>query len=226
MYRVVQAKLFVSCAKYIYFMKRITLVIATILLAFTGYAQVQKSVSETVNEVIMSRRSIRKYKPVPVGRDTLEHILLAGINAPSGLNKQSWEIRIVDKPETLEAIKDAMAEANPSNKAAARGSFRESQVVMFIANDSGYELSPIDCGLLCENMMLTAWSMGVGSVCLGSPIRFISEPENPSSEAIQDVQKKLGFSKGYNLIICVGFGYANESPKAKPRDKSKYRFVE
>ena len=206
-------------------MKRLALILATAMMACAGFAQEQRSISETVKEVIMSRRSIRKYKPVPVGRDTLEQILLAGINAPSGLNNQSWEIRIVDNPQTLEAIKDAMAEANPSNKMA-RGCFRESPVVMFIANDTGYDCSPIDCGLLSENMMLSAWSMGVGSVCLGSPVRLIAEPEIPSCKAIQEVQEKLGFSKGYKLIICIGFGYANESPKAKPRDKSKYRFVE
>lgn len=36
----------------------------------------------------MGRRSIRKYKSVSVGRDTLEMILQAGINAPNGMNKQ------------------------------------------------------------------------------------------------------------------------------------------
>ena len=50
----------------------------------------QVSTYDVVNEVIMSRRSIRSYKQVPVGRDTLEMILRAGINAPNGMNKQSW----------------------------------------------------------------------------------------------------------------------------------------
>ena len=68
--------------------------------------------------------------------------------------------------------------------------------------------------------------MGVGSVCLGSPVRFIGSPDDPSNEKIQAVWKKLDFSEGYKLIICVGMGYADESPEAKPRDESKYRFVE
>ena len=206
-------------------MKRFIFIAAALLMAGTCFAQEQNSFSETVREVIMSRRSIRKYKSVSVGRDTLELILQAGINAPNGMNKQSWEIRVVDNPAVLESIKDAMAQANPDKKMA-RDCFRGAPVVVFIANDTSYDCSPIDCGLLAGNMILSAWSMGVGSVCLGSPVRFIDSPDDPSCEAIKAVRQKLGFSEGYKMIICIGFGYADESPQAKPRDKSKYRFVE
>ena len=36
----------------------------------------------------------------------------------------------------------------------------------------------------------------------------------------------LGFSDNYELCLCVGFGYPDETPDAKPRDKQKYRFVD
>ena len=36
----------------------------------------------------------------------------------------------------------------------------------------------------------------------------------------------LGFSDNYELCLCVGFGYANESPEAKPRDINKVQFVD
>lgn len=207
-------------------MKRLILLFTITMLACACHTQEQDTtVSETIREVIMSRRSIRKYRQVPVGRDTLEQILQAGINAPNGMNKQSWEIRVVDNPAILEEIKEAMALANPGNKMAGE-CFRGAPVVVFIANDTNYDCSPVDCGLLAGNMILSAWSMGVGSVCLGSPVRFIDSPDNPACEAIIEVRKKLGFSEGYKMIVCIGFGYADESPKAKPRDESKYRFIE
>lgn len=198
---------------------------AMLAMACSCGQQGQISTYDAVNEVIMSRRSIRSYKQVPVGRDTLEMILRAGINAPNGMNKQSWEIRVVDRPEILEGIKDAMEEANNGNKMV-RGCFRGAPVVVFIANDTAYDCSPIDCGLLAENMILSAWSLGVGSVCLGSPVRFITAPDNPECESILEVQRKLGFSEGYKMIVCIGLGYADESPEAKPRDASKYRFID
>ena len=54
-----------------------------------------KSASDIVIETIMTRRSVRQYQPAAVGRDTMKTILECGINAPNGMNRQSWEIRVV-----------------------------------------------------------------------------------------------------------------------------------
>lgn len=175
-----------------------------------------------VIETIMARRSIRKYKPQPVNRDTMKMILECGINAPNGQNKQSWEVRVVDSPELMAQAVKAMVTANPEVDAQyLEGCFRGAPTMVFIANDPSYDFSPVDCGLLAENMMLSAWSLGVGSIALGSPVRFLeNKPE--SAEFMQ----KLGFSEGYKLILCVGFGYADEAPAAKPRDFGKVKFID
>ena len=170
-------------------------------------------------ETIMARRSIRVYKPVSVGRDTLDKIMECGINAPNGMNKQSWEVRVVDNKDIMAKIQRAVAEDIPDvDPSMVRGCFRDAPVMVFIANDPSYDCSPIDCGLLSENIILSAWSLGVGSVCLGSPVRFLKD----SPEAL----KILGFSEGYTPIICIGLGYADESPEAKPRDRNKVKYVE
>lgn len=180
---------------------------------------VENEGGNAVIETIMARRSIRKYKAEPVDRETMNRILECGINAPSGMNKQSWEVRVVDDPAVMDQIKDLMAASNPEIPAeAVKGCFRGAPTMVFIANDPAYDFSVIDCGLLSENIMLSAWSLGVGSVCLGSPVRFIKN----SPEALA----RLGFSEGYNPVICIGLGYADEAPEAKPRDWNKVRFVE
>ena len=175
-----------------------------------------------VIENIMARRSIRKYKPGTVDRETMEKILLCGINAPNGQNKQSWEVRVVDNPATMEEIKGMMASAYPEEEAKrVTGCFRGAPVMVFIARDLSYDFSAYDCGLMAENMMLSATSLGVGSICLGSPVRFIND--NP---ACAPILEKLGFSEGYELALCVGFGYADEVPDAKPRDRLKIKFLD
>ncbi len=172
-----------------------------------------------VIENIMSRRSIRQYKEGPVARETMATILECGINAPNGMNRQSWEVRVMDNPEIIGKLKEYMVQANPQAKAeGVKGCFRDAPTLVFVANDPAYDFSAIDCGLLSENIMLSAWSLGVGSVCLGSPIRFIKN----SPEALQ----LLGFSEGYSPIICIGLGYPNENPDAKPRDASKVKYIE
>ena len=175
-----------------------------------------------VIENIMARRSIRKYKAETVDRDILNQILECGINAPNGQNRQSWEIRVVDNPATMDAIKEAMAQGHPNMKPeAVKGCFRDAPVMVFIARDPSYDFSAYDCGLMAENIMLSAWSLGVGSICLGSPVRFLTD-----NDACKPVLERLDFSEGYELCLCVGLGYADEDPQAKPRDKSKIRFVE
>ena len=180
----------------------------------------QTSDTNAVIETIMARRSIRNYKQVPVGRDTLNKIMECGINAPNGQNKQSWEVRVVDNPELLAQMSQAMGDSHPGMEFA-KECFRGAPVMVFIARDPSYDFSAYDCGLLAENVMLSAWSLGVGSVCLGSPVRFLTD-----NNVCKPYVEKLGFSDGYELCLCVGLGYAAESPEAKPRDKAKVKFVE
>lgn len=169
---------------------------------------------------IMERRSIRKYKPQPVEREKMDIILKCGINAPNGQNKQSWEVRVVDNPELMAQMSQAMADGHPGMEFA-KSCFRGAPVMVFIARDLSYDFSPYDCGLLAENIMLSAWSMGVGSICLGSPVRFLTD-----NDVCKPYVEKLGFSQRYELCLCVGLGYAAEEPAAKPRDNSKVKFIE
>lgn len=176
-----------------------------------------------VIETIMARRSVRKYLPQPVNRDTMQVILDCGINAPNGQNKQSWAIRVVDNPEFINGLTEVYKKANP--KAAEdpnfRNMFRNAPTVVFIANDIAYDFSQVDCGLLGENMILSAWSMGIGSCCLGGPIRFMK-----TDPGAAEYLKRLNIPEGYDLLYCIAFGYPDESPAAKPRDASKVMFVE
>ena len=173
-----------------------------------------------VIEKIMARRSIRKYKNEVVSREVLDQIMECGINAPNGQNKQSWEVRVVDNPQVMEEINKTLNAAYPKMENAA-GCFRGAPVMVFIARDKGYDFSAYDCGLMAENMMLAAQSLGVGSICLGSPVRLIND-----SPACAPILERLGFSEGYEFCLCVGLGYPDEAPAAKPRDKGKVKYVE
>ena len=155
-----------------------------------------------VIETIMARRSIRKYKAEPVDRQTMQQILECGINAPNGMNKQSWEVRVVDNPEVMAEIKGYMTSANPDmDPAMVEGCFRDAPTMIFVANDPSYDCSPVDCGLLSQNIMLSAWSLGVGSVCLGSPVRFLLN--SPEAMARLGFCFCIGSIAIYILTACV-----------------------
>ena len=204
-------------------MKLIHSLLAGLCLIMASSCNQPANETEMKNEVIenmMARRSIRKYKAETVDRETLTKIMECGINAPNGQNKQSWEVRIVDNKALLDEMSEAMAESHGGNEFA-KGCFRGAPVMVFIARDPSYDFSAYDCGLMAQNIMLSAWSLGVGSVCLGSPVRMLKD---------NDLCKKyidcLGFSEGYELCLCVGLGYADEAPEAKPRDMGKVAFID
>lgn len=177
------------------------------------------------NEVIatiMARRSVRKYEERPVEREKLEIIAECGINAPNGMNKQPWEVRIVDSADYINGVTELFKKDNPrmASDADFKNMFRNATAVIFIGRDTTSASAEFECGLLAENMMIAAQSMGLGSCCLGGPIVFMK------SEAAKEYLEKLDFSEGYELLYCIGFGYPAESPDAKPRDASKVKFVE
>jgi nitroreductase len=183
---------------------------------------VQDSLKNQVVETIMTRRSVRQYKPQAVEREKMQTIVECGINAPNAMNKQPWEVRVVDNADYINGVTELYKKANPkaAEDPAFKNMFRNAPTVVFIGHDTESESSPFDCGLLAENMMISAWSMGIGSCCLGSPARFMKTPE--AAEYLQ----KLGFSEGYELLYCIGFGYPDEAPAAKPREAAKVKFVE
>lgn len=186
-------------------------------------AVAQDSMENQVIETIMTRRSIRQYKPQAVNRDTMQMILNCGINAPNGQNKQSWAIRVVDNPEYINGLTEIYKKKNPkaAGDSSFRNMFRNAPTVVFIAYDKSYDFSQVDCGLLGGNMVLSAWSMGIGSCCLGSPVRFmLTEPEAAG------YLKRLDIPEGFELLYCIAFGYPDEVPAAKPRDAGKIKFVE
>jgi nitroreductase len=61
---------------------------------------------QCVDEVIMSRRSIRAFLPTPVEREDIEAMLHIAARAPSGTNTQPWKVTVL----TGDALKNLSAQ--------------------------------------------------------------------------------------------------------------------
>ena len=93
------------------------LVCACFLFGCNAPSQQETQVNEEKNaviETIMTRRSVRKYQPQAVNRDTMQIIMDCGINAPNAINRQAWEVRIVDNPEVIQKLTDLYLKNNPN----------------------------------------------------------------------------------------------------------------
>lgn len=155
----------------------------------------------------------------------MDIILNCGINAPSGMNLQPWELRVVDSREFIDGVTAVWKESageqaeREMQDPGFRNMFRNAPTVVFVAAPEGS--GDLDCGLLVENMLLAAQSMGIGSCCLGAPVRFMLD-----SEGCCGYIERLQIPAGYRLLLAVAFGYPDESPEAKPRSAEKLRYVE
>lgn len=58
-------------------------------------------------DVIQHRRSVRAYRSTPVPQEHLKQIIDAARMAPTAGNQQPWKFIVVQKPETIQAIKQA-----------------------------------------------------------------------------------------------------------------------
>lgn len=213
-------------------MKTTTLImIAGLLLAGCNTEKTQNSTPEqdttnVVTETIMARRSVRHYTSQTVSRDTLQKLAEYGVNAPNARNMQEWAIRIVDDQQYLTGLTQVMKAAMPAfvndEDPKFRNGFRNAMAVIFVAApDDEHGMNLINVGALCQNICLAAQSMGLGTVVMGGPTMFMTS--NPEAKPYLD---RLNLPEGYQLRICVGVGYPDEEPEAKPRDLSKIEFVE
>lgn len=188
----------------------------------TTVATADEAGSNPVIETIMARRSVRKYQDRQVEREKLQQIVECGINAPSGMNRQPWVVRVVDNPEYINGVTKVYVEADSTRAADAdfKNMFRNAPAVIFIASPKDGTGQP-DCGLLGENMILAAQSMGLGTCCLGGPVRFLT-----STPAAAPYLEKLEIPDDHELLYAIAVGYPDESPEAKPRDASKVKFID
>ena len=170
-------------------------------------SNIEADICVEVNPVlssIMARRSVRKYLDKPVEHEKLEIVALAGINAPSARNWQNWAVRIVEDQKLIADVKDMCRNAP--------------NLICVCAPTSGS--FDLDAGLLGQNMMLAAQSLGLGTCIQTGPVRFLTTDEKAKA-----FRESLDIPADYKLLYIIAIGYPDEKPDAKPRDASKVKYI-
>ena len=185
-------------------------------------ADIQLELNPTLS-VIMKRRSIRKYLDRPVEHEKLAAVVRCGINAPSAVNRQPWQVRVVEDQQLIQDISEVYRQENAEQvrrDPSFKNMFRNAPNLICVCAANEGMWSQHDCGLLGENMMLAAEAMGLGTCCLGGPVRWLN-----SSEKARFFLQRLDIPAGYQLLYILAIGYPDEQPDARPRDASKVKFI-
>lgn len=148
-----------------------------------------------VIEGIKSRRSIRRYKRDPVGRDEILACLEAARWAPSADNFQPWEFVVVTDAQTRAELADIHT----------YGRFmRDSPVVVVVLADPNRSPRHYrgDAAVATQNFLLAAHSMGLGTCWMGVIDSAFEEP----------MKELLGIPENLRVLCTVSLGRPAERP--------------
>ena len=114
--------------------------------------------SELING-IKSRRSVRKYKSIPISSDIIEKIVEAGTYAASGMNRQQTIILAITEKE----IRDELSRDNAAVMGRDSDPFYGAPAVLVVLAAADCPTGVYDGSLVMGNLMLAAHSLGVDS---------------------------------------------------------------
>lgn len=187
------------------------------------------SQKEAIINNILTRRSIRKYKEKQVSKSQLDTIMKSALFAPSALNKQPWEVRVIQNKELLAEINNRFlnyAQGKEFQGSAARyrepgfSIFHGAPTLVVIARDKSSNISYLDCGIILQNMLLSAHAIDLGTCPLGTLVPVLNLEEN------KDIIDLLNIPEGYEVAINVALGYPNEHPVAPKRYPERLKIIE
>ena len=168
--------------------------------------------------VIKGRRSIRRYEDKEIPEELLQQVLEAIQWSPSWANMQCWEVVLVKDPGMKQKLQEPLSKNNPASKGiiqapvvvALCGKLKSSGYYKNEATTKFGDWLMFDLGLATQSLCLTAQSLGLGTVIVGSL------DHNKAKEV-------LGVRDGYEVVVLIPIGYpAKDSPAPKRREISEF----
>lgn len=187
----------------------------------------------TVLEAIRKRRSIRAYDPKPVPREIVNTVIEAGNEAPSAMNSQPWRFVVVEdlaaKKKLLgvalpqaKKITEMVKDVDPERYESIKKRYAElpdpvyysAPTVIFVIGSGRYK--DHSCPLACENMMLAAHSLGLGTCWVGFGAMVTEDAE---------VRQLLGLQEGDAIFGPILLGYPKADPPRPPKKDPQVKWI-
>ncbi len=155
----------------------------------------------SVYELIVKRRTIRRFKQEEVSEKLLNKLVNAGRLAPSGANLQPLEFIIASNTEWVDKIFPALKWAGYIAPAGnpPEGKRPMAYIIVLINTEIRSQGGEVDAAAAIENMILTALEDGIGSCWLGAIDR-------------DQLRKIFNIPQKYQVDSVLALGYPDESP--------------
>jgi nitroreductase len=150
--------------------------------------------------LIKTRRTIRRFSQEKLDRNLLVDFVEAARCAPAGANIQSLEYVIIDEPkvgadlfETLLWAGHVKPKRNPAPQ------HRPVAYIVVLTDTAIKDNAVVDAAAAIENILIAAWSKGIGSCWLGAIDR-------------EKISRILNIDKKYKIDSVVALGKPAEKP--------------
>lgn len=163
---------------------------------------------DTFHNLIVNRRSIRKYTQEPLTPEAVQSLLEAALLAPTSKNSRAWHFVVIEDRGDLERLSHCK-----SNYAT---SIAGCSLAIVIAMDEAKDEAYIeDAAVAASYIQLQAADLGLGSCWVQVRGRFTAD--NESSEEI--VREITGIPDEYPVICIISIGHKDEERRPQNVDK-------
>ena len=144
---------------------------------------------------IRNRRSIRKYQAKEIPHDVLLQVLESARLAPSGANRQPFQLIVVTDKEKKKGLVPLCKNQH---------FVEEASVFIAGVDDPQQKWSRVDLSIALDHLSLAALEHGLGTCWVGA---FDAEK----------LASYLEVPKDKVITVCMSIGYPDESPEARTR---------
>ena len=167
-----------------------------------------------LKDVLLNRRSVRKFKSNNVSREQIEDLLNAAMSGPSACNRCPWEFFVVTNESTIEQLRGAsrFTKMNAPLAIVVCGNLSRSLPLTL----SAYWIQ--DCSAATENILLRATDLGLGAVWCGV---------HPQKRAEKRVSEILELKNNIVPLNIIWIGYPDEYPEPRTQyDSKRVHYIE
>ena len=166
-----------------------------------------------LKDVLLKRRSVRKFTEEPVSEGMIEELLHAAMSGPSACNKKPWDFYVVSNKEVLKELQSA-----------SKFTKMTAPLAMIVCGNLSRAL-PLgmaeywiqDCSAATENILLRATDLGLGAVWCGI---------HPQKRAMKKIREILGLSDKMMPLNIIFIGHPVEEPEARDQyEENRVHYV-
>lgn len=166
------------------------------------------------HELIVNRRSIRRFKEQEIPSDDVAMIFQAGLLAPTSKSSRSWQFVAVEDKDMLTRL----SECKPSYATAIA---RCSLAIVVTADSTKSDAWIEDASVAATFIQLQAQDLGLTSCWVQVRGRYAADGRS-SEEYIQDA---LGIPETCTPVCVIAIGYADEERKPQNLEKLNWNQV-